>query len=88
MAIKNKVLICGGGIKPFIQYNNEIKFLSIFNISFPNNNIFYYSKYQYDYYYVRFIYNKNFIKKNKLYFPNYSTYEDPPFFINLFHILI
>ena len=37
--------------------------------------------YQYDYYYQRFIYNKNFIKKNKLYFPNYLRYQDPPFFI-------
>ena len=40
-----------------------------------------YSDYQYDYYYQRFIYKKNFLKKNNLYFPNYLRYQDPPFFI-------
>ena len=82
-AIQNKAIICGGGIRHFIQINNKIKLLNLFNISFPNNGIFYYYKYQYDFYYQRFIYNKNFIKKNKLYFPNYLGYEDPPFFINI-----
>ena len=32
-------------------------------------------------FYQRFIYNTKFIKKNKLYFPNYLRYQDPPFFI-------
>ena len=80
-AIKKKALICGGGMRTFIQYNNTIKLLKNTNISFPKNIFLYYSMYQYDYYYQRFIYNKNFIKKNKLYFPNYLRYQDPPFFI-------
>ena len=82
-AILNKVLICGGGLRAFIQYNDKIKILNKLNISFSKNAILYYSKYQFDFYYQRFIYNKNFIKKNKLYFPNYLGYEDPPFFINV-----
>ena len=40
-----------------------------------------YSDYQYDYFYQRFIYKKNFLKKNNLYFPNYLRFQDPPFFI-------
>lgn len=66
-AIQKKVLICGGGIRDFIQNNNnKIKLLNILKISFSKNIILKYSNYQYDFYYQRFIYNKNFIKKNKL----------------------
>lgn len=79
-AIKNKVLICGGGLMNFIQKKNSI-ILKKSNIYFTEDKIVYYFDYQYDYYYQRFIYNKNYIKKKKLYFPNYLRYQDPPFFI-------
>ena len=80
-ANENKVFICGGGIRSFVENNSKIRFLNIVNNSFYNNSLLNYSNYQYDYYYQRFIYNKNFIKRNKLYFPNYLRYQDPPFFI-------
>ena len=80
-AIENKVIICGGGIRSFVGNNTKIRLLNILNISFYNNSLLNYSNYQYDFYYQRFIYNKNFIKRNKLYFPNYLRYQDPPFFI-------
>ena len=67
-AIHNKVLICGGGMKTFNQYNKTIKLLKQTNIFFPKDSIINYSNYQYDFYYQRFIYNKNFIKKNKYIF--------------------
>ena len=79
-AVKNKALICGGGLLSFYDKNNEIIIQKI-DTSFQKNEFIHYSKYQYDYYFTRFIYNKNFIKKNKLYFPQYLSYEDPPFFI-------
>ena len=79
-AIQKKVLICGGGIIKFIEYNHT-KLIIKKNISFPINRIMYYSNYQYNFYYQRFIYNKNFLKKNKLSFPNYLRFHDPPFFI-------
>ena len=79
-AIKNNALICGGGLLSFISKNNEMKNKKIV-VSFKKNEFISYSKYQYDFYFTRFIYNNNFIKKNKLYFPNYLRYEDPPFFI-------
>jgi len=81
-AIKNKVLICGGGLMNFIQNKKSI-ILKKSNIYFTENKIVYYFDYQYDYYYQRFIYNKNFIKRKKLYFPDYLRYEDPPFFIKV-----
>ena len=85
--IKNNVLICGGGLIPFCNYqNNKIKLKKKRMLSFKYNRRIKYSDYQYDYFYQRFIYNKNFIKKNKLYFPNYLRYEDPPFFIKAMSI--
>lgn len=80
-AIQNKVLICGGGVEGFVQKNGQIIIINNLNIYFNRNSIFYYSMYQYDFYFQRFIYNKYFIKRNKLYFPNYLRYQDPPFFI-------
>ena len=79
--IRNKVLICGGGLKKFTQKHRKIIIFDKNNILFKKNCIINYSNYQYDYYYQRFIYNKNFIKKYKIYFPNYLRYQDPPFFI-------
>ena len=66
-AIQNKVLICGGGTMNFIQNNNSI-ILKKSNTYFTENKIVYYFDYQYDYYYQRFIYNRNFIKKKKFIF--------------------
>ena len=79
--IKNKVLICGGGLRRFTQKKKKIIFFEKNDILFQKNGIINYSNYQYDYFYQRFIYNKNFLKKNKIYFPNYLRYQDPPFFI-------
>ena len=79
-AIQKKVLICGGGVITFIQYNNKTKEI-IHRKVFPYNSIKLYNNYQYDLFYQRFIYRNNFIKKYKLYFPNYLRYQDPPFFI-------
>ena len=42
-AIENKVIICGGGIRPFIEENKTIKLLNNLNISFYENSIVYYS---------------------------------------------
>ena len=80
-ANKNNAFICGGGMKPFIISNNIIKLLDYNNDIFHNNGFMNYSDYQDDFFYQRFIYNKNFIIKNRLYFPNYLRYQDPPFFI-------
>ena len=82
-SIQNNVLICGGGIKNFVEKNNTMKLFNKSKLSFQENKIIFYSNYQYDYYYQRFIYNSNFLKKKKLYFPNYLRYQDPPFFIKV-----
>jgi hypothetical protein len=80
-AIKNKVLICGGGLRHFYQKKNKIIILKNNNIEFTKYGLTKYYDYQYNYFFQRFIYKKNFIKKYKLYFPNYLRFQDPPFFI-------
>jgi hypothetical protein len=48
---------------------------------FKNEGVINYKNYQYHFGYYRFIYNKKFLKRHKLFFPNYLRYQDPPFFI-------
>ena len=48
---------------------------------FKNEGVINYYNYQYHFGYYRFIYNKKFLKRHKLFFPNYLRYQDPPFFI-------
>ena len=79
-AIKNKVLISGGGMEAKIYgYNQTFSKYILFN----NDGIMNYTNYQYDFYYQRFIYNKNFVKKNKIFFPDLRRFQDPPFFIKV-----
>ena len=80
-AIKNKVLICGGQLKHFTQLKQKIIIFKNNTIDFTKQGLTKYYNYQFDYYFQRFIYKTNFIKKNRLYFPNYLRFQDPPFFI-------
>jgi glycosyltransferase involved in cell wall biosynthesis len=79
-AIENKAIICGGGLKYLIDENNRTK-ISESELYFQKEGMINYNEYQYDFGYYRFIYKNNFIKKKKIYFPHYSRYQDPPFFI-------
>jgi len=75
-AVNNKVLISGG------NSNKYFKGKKIENLDhFKKEGIVYYSDFQKPYYFWKYIYNSTFIKKNKIYFPNYSSFEDPIFFV-------
>ena len=74
----NKAIICGGGMIGIFNNNNN-KTLPI--TMFKGNGFIKYLDFQYDFDYQSFIYNKNFLKINRIYFPNYLRYQDPPFFI-------
>ena len=77
-AKNNRALICGGGIEKLEKVKNRtIAKKTLFNYE----GFIKYIDYQSDYDYQRYIYNKNFLRKNKLYFPQYLRYQDPPFFI-------
>ena len=79
-AIRNKAYICGGGLRYLQEKSNRI-ILSKPKFSFKKEGFINYYNYQFHFGYYRFIYNKNFLKKNKIFFPDYLRYQDPPFFI-------
>ena len=79
-AKKNNAIICGGEMAHIGEtYNGS--FFKI--ISFQKEGFLKYKDYQFDFYYQRFMYNRNFLKRNKFYFPNLIRYQDPPFFIRV-----
>lgn len=81
-AKKHHAFICGGSLCYFkknklitspIEMEKGYYFLEDGYINYVD--------YQFDYGFGRFIYQRDFILKNKLFFPNYQRGEDPVFFI-------
>ena len=81
-ACKYNVNICGGSL-------NQLKEGKIITdpkliedgYTFATEGIISYKDYQFDYGYWRFIYKRQFLRENQLYFPDYLRGQDPPFFI-------
>ncbi len=83
-AVENGVLICGGEFAKFTNDDPVLK--QKFPITrrgflFEKEGFIRYIDYQYDCGFVRFIYNREFLIKNNIYFPNYRRFEDPPFMV-------
>jgi len=84
-AIENKVYICGG---EFSHFTNDNPTLTQYfdetatGYLFPQDKLINYTDYQFDYGYHRFIYNKAFLIKNKIFYPKYKRFQDPPFFVH------
>ena len=81
-AIKNKVFICGGSLNQ-LRDGTLVTDVSKFEkgYTFEKDGTIEYKDYQFDFGYWRFIYNRQFLEENKLCFPDYLRYQDPPFFI-------
>ncbi len=76
-AKKNKVNICGGNTLicgPKGMTRNE-------EIFFEKEGIWLYQDWQKAYGYSQFIYRREFLEKNKIVFPEYRRFQDPPFFV-------
>lgn len=76
------IYICGGSMS---HYRNG-EFTTTFpdalkKYTFQRDGIIEYKDYQFDYGYQRFIYRKSFLQNNKLDFPDYLRFQDPPFFV-------
>ena len=74
-AKENNVLIAGGEFSVFnpliVPYEPKQKFDSVDDgYLFAKNSIIEYKDYQFDYGFHRFIYNRNFLVNNNIYFPN------------------
>ena len=85
-AIENNVLISGGEFSYFTSNDKTIlqdrnnKTMS--GYYFESDGIIEYKDYQFDYGYHRFIYNRDFLINNKIFYPNYKRFQDPPFFVH------
>ena len=84
-AIENNVLICGGEFSHYAGKGAELTqdYKGSFDgYLFEKDGIIEYKDYQFDYGYHRFIYDREFLIKNNIFFPNYVRFQDPPFFVN------
>lgn len=81
-ARKHNVLICGGSVQQ-LQDKRIVSDASALETGyvFTADGLISYSDYQFDYGYWRFIYQRQFLIENQLYFPDYLRGQDPPFFI-------
>jgi len=83
-ATENDVIVCGGSWSNYDTNTGIINTVfneNLFGYTFNKNVIRQYSEYQFDYGYHRFIYNRNFLINNNLFFPDYRRFQDPPFFV-------
>lgn len=72
-AEKNNAFICGGKVEGCSRKNDS---------NFPLHNGFVeFYQYQQDYFFWRYIYNRYFLAKNDIRFPELRVYEDPVFLV-------
>ena len=84
-AVENNVKICGGELAIFENNNPELMQNFGKNYSgflFKNDGFVKYYDYQFDCGFYRFLYNRDFLISNNLYFPAYRRFQDPPFLVN------
>ena len=83
-AEEQKVFICGGSLSEDHKNGQWIRkeFLGIYtNYTFQEARRISYKEYQFDYGFYRFIYNRDFLIENQIFFPPYIRFQDPPFFV-------
>lgn len=81
-AKENNVLICGGEFSNYVDgkiiqdYKGGLS-----GYLFEKDGIIDYKDYQFDFGFHRFIYNRDFLIKNNIFYPPYKRFQDPPFFV-------
>lgn len=83
IAVRENVSIVGGRTVFLYQDGSqkEEHDKQIGNISISAKGLMDYKNYQYDYGYVCFIYRRSILLDNQIFFPLYSRFQDPPFFV-------
>lgn len=77
-AKENNALICGGSLS---ASESSVPFFSEYPNVFKKEGFIEYRMYQHPYFYQRFLFDRNMLVENEIYFPNYKRFQDPPFFI-------
>lgn len=84
-AIANNADICGGSFMSWDGTSAVQKFTGdMAGNTFTKEGWIDFRDYQFDYAFYRFIYRREFLLKNQLFFPNYRRYQDPPFMLQAF----
>ena len=80
-ATSSNLPIAGGSFSSFKPDGTEILSYTGDNAgyTFLSDGVMNYSDYQFDYGFQRFIFKISFLHENKLLFPNYIRFQDPPF---------
>lgn len=83
-AVEHNVFICGGSLSE--DHNNgkwiRKEFEGIYQkYTFTEEKKISYQDYQFDFGFYRFIYNREFLLENDIFFPPYIRFQDPPFFV-------
>lgn len=84
-AKRENALICGGS---FCEVDGDKKIMQFDGVragnTFHGEGWVNFSDYQFDYAFYRFIYKRDFLLENGLFFPDYRRYQDPPFMLRTF----
>lgn len=84
LAINNSVSVAGGLRERLFQdghIEKDTNTILIDGVEFKANELTEYKDYQYDYGYTCYIFSRQMIIDNKIFFPDYSRFQDPPFFV-------
>lgn len=82
-AKSHKAYVCGGGMCKFDNGKIIKKYYGwLKDMAFEKSGWVNYEDYQFQSGFTRFIYQREFLLKHNLKFPNYVRYQDPPFFVN------
>lgn len=79
---ENQVLVCGGFLSRDmfgkVSATNQHRELCK---RFPEGKKLSYREYQYDYNYTTYLYSRTMLLENRIEFPRYRRFQDPPFFV-------
>lgn len=81
-AMEKEVLVCGGSLYVIDIDNGKVNINNRGHV-FQENKVMHYREFQKFKGYTRFIYSTQFLKDNKINFPVYRRYEDPPFYVEV-----
>lgn len=81
-AVSYQALICGGSMRHFDETHSWERFDGIFTkYTFNEEKMMPFSDYQFDFGYQRFLFQRQFLIENNIFFPAYTRFQDPPFFL-------
>ncbi len=81
-AKENNVKVCGGSFSDYVGGKIITEYLgTLTGYTFTEDRIMTYEEYQFDFGFHRFVYDREMLVENRIYFPEYVRFQDPPFFI-------